>query len=100
MADWPQLYSRAYEHLRAGGWVEMQEYEAWISSEDDPELLKAPNTKRWQGLIDEASRRFGKRMNVAHLQKEWMEEAGFEEVRDEVVKVCLLFFYFEGWTYR
>lgn len=70
-----------------GGWLEMQEYEAWISSDDDPLLTKAPHTKQWQELIDEASTKFGKRMNVASQQKSWIEAAGFEDVTDDVVKV-------------
>lgn len=69
----------------------MQEYEAWISSDDDPELTKAPNTKLWQELVDEASTKFGKRMNVASEQKRWIEEAGFGDVREDVVKVSSLF---------
>ncbi|KXT06715.1 hypothetical protein AC578_8536 [Pseudocercospora eumusae] len=87
VADWPLLYSRIYEHLKPGGWVEMQEYEAWISSDDDPELTKAPNVKRWQELIDQASSQFGKKMNVAADQRKWIEEAGFEDVREDVWKI-------------
>lgn len=91
VADWPQLYTSIFENLKPGGWVEMQEYEAWISSDDDPELTKAPNTKLWQELVDEASTKFGKRMNVASEQKRWIEEAGFGDVREDVVKVSSLF---------
>lgn len=87
VADWPQLYTSIFENLKPGGWVEMQEYEAWISSDDDPELTKAPNTKLWQELVDEASTKFGKRMNVASEQKRWIEEAGFGDVREDVVKI-------------
>lgn len=93
VGDWALLYSRVKEHLKPGGWLEMQEYEAWISSEDDPELTKAPNVKHWQELVDEASSRFGKRMNVAQYQKQWIEEAGFEDVRDDIVKVSQLNLY-------
>ncbi|KAF2207818.1 hypothetical protein CERZMDRAFT_102084 [Cercospora zeae-maydis SCOH1-5] len=76
VADWPALYTSIFDNLKPGGWVEMQEYEAWISSDDDPHLTRAPNTKLWQELIDEASSKFGKRMNVAREQKEWIAEAG------------------------
>lgn len=93
VADWPQLYTSIFENLKPGGWVEMQEYEAWISSDDDPELTKAPNTKLWQELVDEASTKFGKRMNVAREQKRWIEEAGFVDVREDVVKASLLSFH-------
>ena len=65
----------------------MQEYEAWIYSDDDPALTRCPNTARWQELCDEASTKFGKQLNVASKQKEWMSDAGFEDVQDHVVKV-------------
>ncbi|EME48302.1 hypothetical protein DOTSEDRAFT_42524 [Dothistroma septosporum NZE10] len=87
ISDWPLLYSRIFSHLKPGGWLEMQEYAAWISSHDDPDLTKAPHTKQWQELIDEASLKFGKRMNVAHEQKGWIEAAGFVDVVDDVVEV-------------
>ncbi|EER37581.1 methyltransferase [Histoplasma capsulatum var. duboisii H88] len=85
--DWNMLYNRALQHLKPGGWIEMQEYEAWVSSDDDPTLKKCPNTARWLALIDEASIKFGKRMNVAREQKQHLIDAGFKDVRDDVYKV-------------
>jgi SAM-dependent methyltransferase len=38
IGDWPRLYSEVYKHLKPGGWLEMQEYEAWVKSDDDPEM--------------------------------------------------------------
>jgi hypothetical protein len=65
----------------------MQEYEAWISSDDDS-IDNAPYVKRWQELCDEASIKFGKRLNVAHEQKQRLTDAGFTDVRDDIYKVC------------
>src|SRR4051794_18689006 len=28
--DWPRLYQQIFDHLKPGGWVEFQEYEAWV----------------------------------------------------------------------
>jgi hypothetical protein len=61
----------------------MQEYEAWIKSDDDPQLLNAPFVLQWLRLIDEASAKFGKRFNIAENVEQWFKEAGFEDVRDD-----------------
>jgi hypothetical protein len=64
----------------------MQEYAAWITSDDDT-IQRAPWTREWCEQMDVASTRFGKKFNVAHMHKQWLEEAGFEDVREYVSKV-------------
>ncbi|KAL1998237.1 hypothetical protein VTN02DRAFT_6562 [Thermoascus thermophilus] len=86
IADWAKLFQRIYDHLRPGGWVELQEYEAWIHS-DDGTLEQAPTIVDWQLKLDDASRRFGKQFNVAGTLKQKMVDAGFVNVRDDVFKV-------------
>ena len=88
IANWDALYRQAYTHLKPGGWIEMQEYEGWIWSEDDPLLTKCPYVAQWQQVIDEATAKFGKRLNVAPEQKQNLVNAGFVDVQDDVYKVC------------
>lgn len=90
IADWEKLFQQIYDHLRPGGWVELQEYEAWIHS-DDGTLEQAPTVMDWQLKLDDASRRFGKHFNVAGTLKQKMVDAGFVNVRDDVFKVWSLF---------
>jgi SAM-dependent methyltransferase len=85
--DWERLYRQAYEHIKPGGWIEIQEYEAWIRSDDDPELKKCTSVPLWQEVVDEASIKFGKRINVAEKQKQYLIDAGFVDVRDDLYKV-------------
>ncbi|EEP77397.1 hypothetical protein UREG_02246 [Uncinocarpus reesii 1704] len=85
--DWPKVYSEAFNNLKPGGWLEVQEYDAWIFSDDDPELKKAPNTLHWVTKLSEVSDKVGKPLNVAQFQKKWMEEAGFLDVQEKVIKV-------------
>jgi SAM-dependent methyltransferase len=85
--DWPRLFSRIYTHLRPGGWLEMQEFEAVIRSEEDPDLTSAPWIKEWQGKLDEASSMFGKGMNVAATHKDKLVDAGFVDVHDDVYRI-------------
>lgn len=86
IGDFPKFYREAFQNLRPGGWIEMQEYEAAIRS-DDNTIDDAPWINQWVELIDVASTQFGKKMNVAHLHKKWMENAGFVDVREEIYKV-------------
>jgi trans-aconitate methyltransferase len=86
IADWPRLYAQAYEHLQPGGWMEMQDHECWINS-DDGGMDRAPGCSEWIRETDRASEMFGKRLNIAHRHRQWMIEAGFEDVSEMIRKV-------------
>ena len=86
--DWPKLYEQIYKNLKPGGYLEMQEYETWVRS-DDGTLENAKFIIEWQEKIDEASKAFGKQMNVAGLQKGYIQDAGFEDVTEDIYKVRL-----------
>jgi SAM-dependent methyltransferase len=86
ISDFPKFYSETFQNLRPGGWIEMQEYEGTLRS-DDNTIDDAPWIKQWVDLIDAASTKFGKRMNVAHLHQKWIEDAGFVDVHEEMYKV-------------
>jgi SAM-dependent methyltransferase len=88
--DWPRLYRQIYRHLKPGGWIEMQEYEGLVASDDDPELLKAPYLNYWQHLVNKALVQIGKKFNVAGEQKQHMIDAGFVDVREDIYKVSQL----------
>ena len=85
--DWPRLYSQCLENLRPGGWLEMQEYES-VSSSDDDSLGRCHHLLQLSGQLDVAGRIFGKTMNEAPLHKQHLMDAGFQNVMDDVFKVC------------
>lgn len=85
-ARWAELYRKAYENLKPGGWLEVQEYNSWVYSDDDS-MEKATWTVDWIQTLSALTVRFGKPMNVAALHKQWMPEAGFVDVKEEVCKV-------------
>jgi SAM-dependent methyltransferase len=91
ISDFDALYRNCYEHLRPGGWVELQEYEAWIWQIDDSEGKGIPNITKWLVFIDEASTKIGKRINVATEQKQRLINAGFTDVHDDVYPVYILY---------
>ncbi|KAJ6006632.1 hypothetical protein N7451_004576 [Penicillium sp. IBT 35674x] len=86
IADWPRLLRQAYGHLRPGGWVELQEFEVTLRSDDDSMRL-APMLCEFLGRLHEASEAFHRPMNIAEGHRQRLVEAGFEDVRDEVYKV-------------
>lgn len=85
-ANWPRFYQQAMANLKPGGWVEMQEYDAWIFSDDDS-CGRAPWTMEWVEKLDAASQMFGKRLNVAGLHRQWMVDAGFVDVAERVERI-------------
>jgi SAM-dependent methyltransferase len=86
IADWPRLMHQSYEHLRPGGWIELQEFEVMLRSDDDSIRL-APALCEFLERLTQASEAFHRPMNIAEGHRQRLVEAGFEYVRDEVYKV-------------
>ncbi|KAK4098907.1 S-adenosyl-L-methionine-dependent methyltransferase [Parathielavia hyrcaniae] len=86
VADWARFYGQVRQNLKPGGWCEMQEYDAWIFSDDDS-FERAVWTKEWVEKLDAGSKIFGKQINVANRQKQWMIDAGFEDVQEKIVRI-------------
>lgn len=83
ISDWPRFYRQCFRSLKPGGYLEMQEHDAWISAlEQEP-----PWTAHWNVTLNEASAVFGKYLNVAGKHVDWMREAGFVDVKDKVFQV-------------
>ena len=88
IADWPRLFKQAYDHLSPGAWIEVTDSEAWAST-DDGSLLEMSVFAEFQRLLDEASTKFGQKMNIARHHKQALVHAGFQDVADEVRKASL-----------
>ena len=86
IADWPEFYRQAYLNLKPGGWMEMQDHECWLNSDDDT-INEAPWCREWIQNVEIASTNIGKRLNVAHLHYQWMVDAGFVDVEQQVHKI-------------
>lgn len=54
---------------------------------DDNTIQNAPNLCEYARLLNEASSKFGKPLDIARHQKQFMIDAGFTNVREEVYKV-------------
>lgn len=88
IGDWPRLLRQAFHHLKPGGWFEAQEFEAYVFS-DDGTHQRAAAIMDWQDRLNQASKQFGKPMNVAPHIAGWMAAEGFVNVADDIYKVCL-----------
>ncbi|KAH6723713.1 S-adenosyl-L-methionine-dependent methyltransferase [Leptodontidium sp. 2 PMI_412] len=84
--DFPKLYAQALGNLKRGAWIEVQEYDAWVYSDDDESMSKAPWTLEWCETLNRVSTQFGKVLNVGRHHKRWLQEAGFVDVQEKVVK--------------
>ncbi|KAB8077390.1 S-adenosyl-L-methionine-dependent methyltransferase [Aspergillus leporis] len=85
IADWPKLLRQAHRHMKHGGWLELSDFEMEHFSDDDT-LHLSPSLGEFFRLINEASTKFNRPMNVAPDHKKHMEGAGFVDVTEKVYK--------------
>lgn len=86
ISDWPRLLKTAYANLTPGGYIEVVEWETWSFTDDDS-LPQNSRFDHWQKELNKAAATFGREMRIAPKIKAWVEEAGFEGVEQEIVKV-------------
>ena len=84
--DVPRIIQQAFDHLNPGGWIEWQEYEMTVKSDDDS---LPPNSAmaRWTAIVNKAAEKYGKEINIAPKLKSLMEISGFVNVSDKIYKV-------------
>ena len=80
--DWPRLVRQIYANLKPGGWVEFQESANTMYSEDGSLKPDDMMVKMMEGLM-EACKRIGRTMDPAPSMKQWAEEAGFVNLKQE-----------------
>ncbi|KAI9740853.1 MAG: hypothetical protein M1818_004458 [Claussenomyces sp. TS43310] len=86
--DFPRLLSRAYEHLKPGGWVEFQDM-VHLAHCDDGSLDEERycHMLKWLALLDEGLQRFGVHLNGCCQHEQRMINAGFINVEQRIFKV-------------
>lgn len=88
MEDWPQLIQKTFNHTKPGGYVEFDEGSIWAWSDDGSLKPDSPYVQYLEHL-DNASKISGRELNVYHKLKQWMIDAGFEDVTESVYLVPL-----------
>ncbi len=81
LKSWPHFYKEAFACLKPGGWVENQEFDAVIVS-DDNTIPKDSVVQRWAALWNEGVERIGMTGRCyPDVQVEQMRQAGFVDVK-------------------
>ncbi|KAF4987436.1 hypothetical protein FDECE_15426 [Fusarium decemcellulare] len=77
--DWKEYLRQIYDNLEPGGYVELQEVDISMKSDDD--TLKPTNSlARWNKYLNETSAHMGRPMVSFEQIKSCMVEAGFEDI--------------------
>ena len=92
ISDWPRLYEQAFQNLKPGGWIELQEFDGWVFSDSDPELRNAPLLAKVMQDVNAAAKAIGKDMDIAHTHKDGLINAGFVDVTEDLYKARCIYF--------
>ncbi|KKY23770.1 putative methyltransferase domain-containing protein [Diplodia seriata] len=88
LGDWPQLMSRCFQNLEAGGWVEFQDYEYRYYA-DDGSLPDDSQLKRMSELLVEGCSKIGRNVSPGPSLLKWVKDAGFVNIGYQVIKLPL-----------
>lgn len=77
--DFPKLIKQAYKNLRPGGWVEFQDFDIEWYSKDGSHSPESDAAKYVQLLV-QAAVKAGKEPRPCPKLKEWLRDAGFQNV--------------------
>jgi len=79
------MMRQAFENLKPGGWLEMQELSLPVAN-DDSSMTPDHSVYKWTYYILEASKSIGQSFENPPHYAEWMREAGFVNVQHMVYK--------------
>ncbi|KAG0650174.1 Methyltransferase LAE1 [Hyphodiscus hymeniophilus] len=84
--DWPKLMRRVLDHLKPGGWFELQEIHHYPQCHDGSMPPDHPVTQYWAYII-EGLAQLGVNFNATLLLADMMREAGFVNVTTRIFHV-------------
>jgi len=84
--DFRDIVRRSFRYTKPGGWFECHELWPLIQCDDGtmPEDHALCQFIRYQ---DEAAMKMGRPIRIANKLKKWMEQAGFVDVHEEILKL-------------
>ena len=89
VSDWPKLITQAYDNLNPGGYLEIQDYYCHLYS-DDGTYESLPDLVEWVENVTQAAENIGKSLRITNKVKQMMQNAGFEDVQEEIYKVTII----------
>ncbi|GMG32272.1 unnamed protein product [Aspergillus oryzae var. brunneus] len=81
-----KLFRQVFDHTSSGGYFELQAVSAHFLSDDDT-AEKAVTAQEWMKNIREGGRKFGKPLDDACEWKQKLEDIGFADVTETLLKV-------------
>jgi SAM-dependent methyltransferase len=88
VSDFPRLAKQAFDNVRPGGWVEFQDFDVALYSEDDSYHPSSDLAKYMQLLMDSA-RKAGKEPRTGPKLEQWVRDAGFQNITHQKFKLPL-----------
>lgn len=73
-------------HLKPGGWVEFQAIVGLLGSDDDS-IPEDSYLRKFSGMMETASSKFGASLTDPMKWKGWLEERGYQNVTEKVFKL-------------
>ncbi|PWW76949.1 S-adenosyl-L-methionine-dependent methyltransferase [Tuber magnatum] len=86
LADWPEYIKQIYRALKPGGWMQLSEYATDVTS-DDNSYPKECTIRTYLHLMNSAANKIGRVMNVAHTLKGIVDDVGFTNVSQKILKL-------------
>jgi SAM-dependent methyltransferase len=77
--DWPRLIRQAYNCAKPGGWVEFQDWDINLYSQDGTVTKESP-MRKFQDLVITSRESAGYLTNPGPELEKWMKDAGFVDV--------------------
>lgn len=86
IGDWARFYNECRRNITPGGWLELQDHDFTIYSHDGS-TERSPQTRRWMQEMHDAALRAGKRLDAVNHHAQGLRDAGFINVREEIVEI-------------
>lgn len=89
ITDWPELFTKCFDYLAPGGWIEIQEHDIRLLA-DDKSLEKHPETKasldNFYEHLFKASDILKRPFDVCPILLSSLQKAGFARCKQEIFK--------------
>jgi hypothetical protein len=85
--DEKRLFRQSFDALNPGGWLEIQEVVSPVVCSDG--TLEGTSLLKWNDLIMKAAAMIGTPLDKPLHYRQWMEEAGFVNVKEYIVPLPL-----------
>jgi SAM-dependent methyltransferase len=84
--DWPRYFRQAWDNLKPGGWIEVQEVQFPIGYADDGRVTKDSPLLVWSKHVQEAAGKDGIDTMCTEKFREHLEKQGFINIREQRVR--------------